>query len=46
MDLLKLAETPVSILRALTDVRVEEDFPATLKCEFSRQILEVRWFKV
>lgn len=36
----------MSILRALTDVRVEEDFPATLECEFSRQILEVRWFKV
>ncbi len=42
----KLTETPVSILRALSDVRVEEDFPATLECEFSRQIIEVRWLKV
>ncbi|XP_068612340.1 obscurin-like protein 1a [Brachionichthys hirsutus] len=42
---LTVKETPVSILRPLADVRVEEDFPATLECEFSRQILEVKWFK-
>ncbi|KAM3585641.1 uncharacterized protein V6R79_023469 [Siganus canaliculatus] len=42
---LTIKETPVSILKALTDVRVEEDFPVTLECEFSRQILEVKWFK-
>ncbi|XP_041822214.1 obscurin-like protein 1a [Chelmon rostratus] len=42
---LTIKETPVSILRALTDVRVEEEFPATLECEFSRQIIEVRWLK-
>ncbi|CAM9153962.1 unnamed protein product, partial [Lampetra planeri] len=40
-----LAETPVTVLRALADVRVEEDFPATLECEFSRQNVEVRWLK-
>uniref|UniRef100_A0A3Q2ZIQ2 Obscurin-like protein 1 n=1 Tax=Kryptolebias marmoratus TaxID=37003 RepID=A0A3Q2ZIQ2_KRYMA len=38
-------KTPVSILKPLTDVRVEEELPATLECEFSRQNLEVRWFK-
>ncbi|XP_040888100.1 obscurin-like protein 1a isoform X2 [Toxotes jaculatrix] len=42
---LTVKETPVSILRALADVRVEEEFPATLECEFSRQNVEVRWFK-
>lgn len=42
---LTIKETPVSILRELDDVRVEEEFPATLECEFSRQILEVKWFK-
>ncbi|XP_017282419.1 obscurin-like protein 1a isoform X2 [Kryptolebias marmoratus] len=42
---LTVKETPVSILKPLTDVRVEEELPATLECEFSRQNLEVRWFK-
>ncbi|XP_073318223.1 obscurin-like protein 1a [Pagrus major] len=42
---LTIKETPVSILKNLTDVRVEEEFPATLECEFSRQILEVKWLK-
>eukprot|EP00066_Takifugu_rubripes_P003816 XP_003966706.1 PREDICTED: obscurin-like protein 1 [Takifugu rubripes] len=42
---LTVKETPVSILKTLSDVRVEEDFPATLECELSRQIIEVRWFK-
>uniref|UniRef100_A0A665WLU6 Obscurin like cytoskeletal adaptor 1a n=1 Tax=Echeneis naucrates TaxID=173247 RepID=A0A665WLU6_ECHNA len=42
---LTIKETPVSILRALADVRVEEEFPATLECEFSRQNVEVRWLK-
>lgn len=41
-----MTETPVSILKTLTDVRVEEELPATLECEFSRQIIEVRWLKV
>lgn len=41
-----LPETPVTLLKALADVRVEEDFPATLECEFSRQNVEVRWLKV
>uniref|UniRef100_A0A3B4VJT8 Obscurin like cytoskeletal adaptor 1a n=1 Tax=Seriola dumerili TaxID=41447 RepID=A0A3B4VJT8_SERDU len=38
-------KTPVSILKTLADVRVEEDLPATLECEFSRQNVEVRWLK-
>ncbi|KAM6958098.1 obscurin-like protein 1a [Tautogolabrus adspersus] len=42
---LTVKETPVTILRQLSDVRVEEEFPATLECEFSRQIVEVRWLK-
>ncbi|XP_060923370.1 obscurin-like protein 1a [Limanda limanda] len=42
---LTIKETPVSILRALADVRVEEELPATLECEFSRQNVEVRWLK-
>ncbi|KAM6893707.1 obscurin-like protein 1a [Xenentodon cancila] len=42
---LTVKETPVSILKPLADVRVEEEFPATLECEFSRQNVEVRWFK-
>ncbi|KAM7375287.1 hypothetical protein PAMA_014403 [Pampus argenteus] len=42
---LTVKETPVTILRSLADVRVEEEFPATLECEFSRQNVEVRWLK-
>lgn len=42
---LTIKETPVSLLKELDDVRVEEEFPVTLECEFSRQILEVKWFK-
>ncbi|KAF0045868.1 hypothetical protein F2P81_002397 [Scophthalmus maximus] len=42
---LTIKETPVSILRTLADVRVEEELPATLECEFSRQNVEVRWLK-
>ncbi|XP_028999000.1 obscurin-like protein 1a [Betta splendens] len=42
---LTVKETPVSILRPLADVRVEEELPATLECEFSRQNVEVRWLK-
>ncbi|XP_023276058.1 obscurin-like protein 1 [Seriola lalandi dorsalis] len=42
---LTIKETPVSILKTLADVRVEEDLPATLECEFSRQNVEVRWLK-
>lgn len=41
-----MTETPVSILKTLSDVSVEEDFQATLECEFSRQIIEVKWLKV
>ncbi|KAM9836161.1 obscurin-like protein 1a [Aulostomus maculatus] len=42
---LTVKETPVAILKALADVSVEEEFPATLECEFSRQNVEVRWLK-
>ncbi|XP_018516550.1 obscurin-like protein 1a [Lates calcarifer] len=42
---LTVKETPVSILRVLSDVRVEEELPATLECEFSRQNVEVKWLK-
>ncbi|KAK2917478.1 obscurin-like protein 1a [Channa argus] len=42
---LTVKETPVTILRTLADVRVEEELPATLECEFSRQNVEVKWFK-
>ncbi|XP_070786390.1 obscurin-like protein 1a [Enoplosus armatus] len=42
---LTVKETPVSILRMPADVRVEEECPATLECEFSRQNIEVRWLK-
>ncbi|XP_054646786.1 obscurin-like protein 1a isoform X1 [Dunckerocampus dactyliophorus] len=42
---LTVKETPVTILSALADVRVEEEYPATLECEFSRQNIDVRWFK-
>uniref|UniRef100_A0A3B5MSE5 Obscurin like cytoskeletal adaptor 1a n=1 Tax=Xiphophorus couchianus TaxID=32473 RepID=A0A3B5MSE5_9TELE len=38
-------KTPVAILKPLVDVRVEEEFPVTLECEFSRQNVEVRWLK-
>lgn len=36
----------MAILKPLVDVRVEEEFPVTLECEFSRQNVEVRWLKV
>ncbi|CAI5638349.1 unnamed protein product [Oreochromis niloticus] len=42
---LTVKETPVSILKPLADARVEEELPVTLECEFSRQNVEVRWFK-
>ncbi|XP_077574245.1 obscurin-like protein 1a [Stigmatopora nigra] len=42
---LTIKETPVTILKELVDMRVEEEFPATLECELSRQNIEVRWFK-
>ncbi|XP_034720665.1 obscurin-like protein 1a isoform X1 [Etheostoma cragini] len=42
---LTVKETPVFILRTLDDVHVEEEFPVTLECEFSRQNIEVRWLK-
>ncbi|KAM9327865.1 obscurin-like protein 1a [Pholidichthys leucotaenia] len=42
---LTVKEMPVSILKPLTDVHVEEELPVTLECEFSRQNVEVRWLK-
>ncbi|XP_072303057.1 obscurin-like protein 1a [Eucyclogobius newberryi] len=42
---LTVKETPVSILQSLSDARVEEDSQLTLECEFSRQLLEVKWYK-
>ncbi|XP_038136864.1 obscurin-like protein 1a [Cyprinodon tularosa] len=42
---LTVKETPVAILKPLVDVHVEEEFPVTLECEFSRQNVEVRWLK-
>ncbi|XP_037102047.1 obscurin-like protein 1a [Syngnathus acus] len=42
---LTVKETPVTTLKDLVDVRVEEEFPVTLECEFSRQNVGVRWFK-
>jgi len=36
----------VSILKMLADVRVEEELPTTLECEFSRQNVDVKWLKV
>ncbi|XP_012714433.2 obscurin-like protein 1a isoform X1 [Fundulus heteroclitus] len=42
---LTVKETPVAILKPLADVRVEEELPVTLECEFSRHNVEVRWLK-
>ncbi|KAK0135676.1 Obscurin-like protein 1 [Merluccius polli] len=42
---LTVKETPVSLVKKLADVRVEEGSPVTLECEFSRQNVEVKWFK-
>lgn len=36
----------MSIVKTLSDQRVEEDLPVTLECELSRQIVEVKWLKV
>ncbi|XP_034007059.1 obscurin-like protein 1a [Trematomus bernacchii] len=42
---LTIKEPPVSFLKLLTDVSVEEELPVTLECEFSRQNIEVKWLK-
>ena len=39
-------ETPVSLVKKLTDIRVEEGSPVPMECEFSRQNVEVKWLKV
>ncbi|XP_062852863.1 obscurin-like protein 1a [Trichomycterus rosablanca] len=38
-------ETPVSIIKKLSDVRLEEGSPVTLECELSRQNVDVKWLK-
>uniref|UniRef100_A0AAV2L9H2 Ig-like domain-containing protein n=1 Tax=Knipowitschia caucasica TaxID=637954 RepID=A0AAV2L9H2_KNICA len=42
---LTVKETPVLLLLPLADARVEEDTSLTLECEFSRPLLEVKWYK-
>ncbi|CAL8406617.1 unnamed protein product [Arctogadus glacialis] len=42
---LTVKETPVSLVKKLGDVRVEEGSPVPLDCEFSRQNVEVKWLK-
>ncbi|XP_049335820.1 obscurin-like protein 1a isoform X2 [Astyanax mexicanus] len=42
---LNVKETPVVILKKLSDVRFEEGSPVTLECELSRQNVEVKWLK-
>ncbi|CAB1327738.1 unnamed protein product [Coregonus sp. 'balchen'] len=37
--------TPVTIMKKLVDMRLEQGSPATLECELSRQNVEVRWLK-
>ena len=39
-------ETPVSLVKKLTDIRVEEGSLVPMECEFSRQNVEVKWLKV
>ncbi|KAI4883548.1 hypothetical protein NFI96_026922, partial [Prochilodus magdalenae] len=42
---LLVKETPVTIIKKLSDIQLEEGSPVTLECELSRQIVEVRWLK-
>ncbi|XP_036807832.1 obscurin-like protein 1 [Oncorhynchus mykiss] len=42
---LTVKETPVTIMKKLVDMRLEQGSPATLECELSRQNVEVRWLK-
>ncbi|XP_038835461.1 obscurin-like protein 1 [Salvelinus namaycush] len=42
---LTVKETPVTIMKKLIDMRLEQGSPATLECELSRQNVEVRWLK-
>lgn len=42
---LTVKETPVTLLKKLSDVCVEEGAPATLECEFSRQNVDAKWLK-
>ncbi|XP_030637589.1 obscurin-like protein 1a [Chanos chanos] len=42
---LTVKETPVTILRKLSDVRLEEGSQVTLECELSRPNVDVKWLK-
>ncbi|XP_017571264.1 obscurin-like protein 1a isoform X2 [Pygocentrus nattereri] len=42
---LVVKETPVAMIKKLSDIRLEEGSPVTLECELSRQNVEVRWLK-
>ncbi|XP_064826170.1 obscurin-like protein 1 [Oncorhynchus masou masou] len=42
---LTVKETPVTLMKKLVDMRLEQGSPATLECELSRQNVEVRWLK-
>ncbi|XP_072539034.1 obscurin-like protein 1a [Salminus brasiliensis] len=42
---LTVKETPVAIIKKLSDVRFEEGSPVMLECELSRQNVEVKWLK-
>ncbi|XP_036426457.1 obscurin-like protein 1a isoform X2 [Colossoma macropomum] len=42
---LVVKETPVAIIKKLSDIRLEEGSPVMLECELSRQNVEVRWLK-
>nr|XP_055069179.1 obscurin-like protein 1a isoform X2 [Misgurnus anguillicaudatus] len=42
---LVVKETPVMIIRKLSDVRCEEGSSVTLECELSRQNVDVKWQK-
>ncbi|XP_038853293.1 obscurin-like protein 1 [Salvelinus namaycush] len=42
---LTVKETPVTIMKKLIDMRLEQGSPATLECELSRQNVEVKWLK-
>ncbi|KAF4112061.1 hypothetical protein G5714_006856 [Onychostoma macrolepis] len=42
---LVVKETPVTIIKKLSDVRFEEESPVILECELSRPNVDVRWLK-
>ncbi|XP_053085446.1 obscurin-like protein 1a isoform X4 [Pangasianodon hypophthalmus] len=42
---LLVKETPVSLIKKLSDIRLEEGSLITLECELSRQNVDVKWLK-